>query len=214
MSRLSFKSSTLCWNQFRSSGCLLKQTHANTHMNACTHKSPQGLVSLFWSGSYSTIHSAAGVRQPSGVFLCVISHMATLELQTAHLTLLIHPLKWICLQINTRLLLHCLSGSCGLEKTQKNASPTANQSKHWADFPPIRRPECKTSQYLSQSVIRTTSDQWRRETDTQAVGDRVRPIRSWIWIHWCVVFELFLYGLTCKILMSLLNNPNLGTVTR
>lgn len=36
-----------------------------THINARTHKSPR--ARLFWSGSYSTIHSAAGVRQPSGV---------------------------------------------------------------------------------------------------------------------------------------------------
>lgn len=68
MSRLSFKykSSLLALIQKQ---WMSLETH--TRINARTYKSPGAC--FLWSGSYSTIHSAAGVRQQSGVCVYVSS---------------------------------------------------------------------------------------------------------------------------------------------
>lgn len=67
----------LCWCTFRISECLFKHMHAI--LNARKYKSQR---TFLWSVSYSAIDSAAGVRQPSGVCICVINHMAFYSLTT------------------------------------------------------------------------------------------------------------------------------------
>lgn len=96
---------------------------------------------------------------------------------------------------------------CNQGQIRAISEPVLHQSgsRSWPRSEPIRHSE--------------RGNQWQEEPSTEAVGDKSKPIRIWISIHWCVVFEallrtfFFLDGQTCRNLMPSLGNLNFTAVT-